>query len=93
MKGEFDANVPLAKRVQNWIVDQSTACDFTVFDLKIDWNICLGGHTEAELALVHTERPETKVLVRRKNPIPIDDVFSFITTWIFFHPFLQPTQL
>ena len=33
MKGNFDAYVlwPLAKRVKNWIVDRSTACDFTVF--------------------------------------------------------------
>ena len=32
MKGKFDAYVlwPLAKRVQNWIVDWSTAHDFTV---------------------------------------------------------------
>ena len=32
MKGKFDAYVlwPLAQRVQNWIVDQSTARDFTV---------------------------------------------------------------
>ena len=34
MQGKFDAYVlwPLAKRIQNWIVDQSTARDFTVFD-------------------------------------------------------------
>ena len=33
MKGKFDAYVlwPLAKRVQNWIVDRSNARDFTVF--------------------------------------------------------------
>ena len=32
MKGKFDIYVlwPLAQRVQNWIVDRSTACDFTV---------------------------------------------------------------
>ena len=32
MKGKFDACVlwPFIKRVQNWIVDQSSACDFTV---------------------------------------------------------------
>ena len=32
MKGKFDAYVlwPLTKRVQNWIVDRSTARDFTV---------------------------------------------------------------
>ena len=30
MKGKFDAYVPLAKRVQNCIVDWSTACNFTV---------------------------------------------------------------
>ena len=32
MKGKFDAYVlwPLAKKLQNWIVDQSTAHDFTV---------------------------------------------------------------
>ena len=32
MKGKFDAYVlwPLAKKFQNWIVDQSTARDFTV---------------------------------------------------------------
>ena len=32
MKGKFDAYVlwPLAKRVQNWIVDQFTARDFTI---------------------------------------------------------------
>ena len=33
MKGKFDA---LAKRVQNWIVDQSTARDFTVTQKHID---------------------------------------------------------
>ena len=33
VKGKFDAYVlwPLAKRNQNWIVDRSTACDFTVY--------------------------------------------------------------
>ena len=33
MEGKFDAYVvwPLAKRVQNWIVDRSTARDFTVY--------------------------------------------------------------
>ena len=32
MKGKFDAYVlwPLAKKLQNWIVDRSTARDFTV---------------------------------------------------------------
>ena len=32
MKGKFDAYVlwPLAKSFQNWIVDRSTACDFTI---------------------------------------------------------------
>ena len=37
MKGKFDAYVlwPLAKRVQNWIVDRSTARDFTVS--KVFW--------------------------------------------------------
>ena len=32
MKGKIDAYVlwPLAQKFQNWIVDQSTACDFTV---------------------------------------------------------------
>ena len=34
MKGKFDAYVLLAKRVQNWIVDRSTACDITVVTLK-----------------------------------------------------------
>jgi len=35
MKGKFDAYVlwPLAKRVQNWIVDRSTARDFTVYGI------------------------------------------------------------
>ena len=35
MKGKFDAYVlwPLVKKFQNWIVDQSTACEFTVFDI------------------------------------------------------------
>ena len=33
MKGKFDAYVlwPLAKKFQNWIVDRSTSCNFTVF--------------------------------------------------------------
>ena len=37
MKGKFEAYVlrPLAKRVQNWIVDQSTARDFTVYIARI----------------------------------------------------------
>ena len=32
MKGKFDAYVlwPLVKKIQNWIVDRSTARDFTV---------------------------------------------------------------
>ena len=36
MKGKFDANVvwPLEKNVRNWIVDRSTARDFTVHDVK-----------------------------------------------------------
>ena len=35
MKGNFDAYVlwPLVKKFQNWIVDQSTACKFMVFDI------------------------------------------------------------
>ena len=41
MKGNFDAYVlwPVAKRVQNWIVDRSTARDFTVIDLHrlVNW--------------------------------------------------------
>ena len=37
MKGKFDAYVlwPLAKKLQNWIVDQSTARDFTVVEHSI----------------------------------------------------------
>ena len=33
MKGKFDAYVlwSLAQRVQNWIVDWSTVCNFTVY--------------------------------------------------------------
>ena len=36
MKWKFDAYVlwPLAKRVQNWIVDWSTARDFTIISDK-----------------------------------------------------------
>ena len=36
MKGKFDACVvwPLAKKFQNWIVDRSTARDFTVYSLN-----------------------------------------------------------
>ena len=39
MKGKFDAYVlwPLAKRVQNWIVDRSTARDFTVYMWEVWW--------------------------------------------------------
>ena len=35
MKGKFDAYVlwPLSTRVQNWTVDGSSACNFTVFSL------------------------------------------------------------
>ena len=35
MEGNFDAYVlwPLKKMVQNWIVDRSTAHDFTVFQI------------------------------------------------------------
>ena len=37
MKGKFDAYLlwPLAKRVKNWIVDQSTACNFAVYQMEI----------------------------------------------------------
>ena len=37
MKGKFNANVlwPLAKKFQNWIVDQSTAHDFTVVNIYV----------------------------------------------------------
>ena len=40
MKGKFDAYVlwPLAKMFQNWIVDRSTARDFTVFDDQFSWD-------------------------------------------------------
>ena len=40
IKGKFDAYVmwPLAKRVQNWIVDRSTAWDFTKHDFEKDFN-------------------------------------------------------
>ena len=36
MKGKFDAYIlwPLAKKFQNWIVDRSTARDFTVIDVN-----------------------------------------------------------
>ena len=36
MKGNFEGYVlwPLDKMVQNWIVDRSTACDFTVFQIN-----------------------------------------------------------
>ena len=42
MKGKFDAYVrwPLAQNFQNWIVDRSTARDFTVYNL-IDVNFHL----------------------------------------------------
>ena len=42
MKGKFDAYVlwPLSTRVQNWIVDGSSACDFTVFTFWLA--SCLG---------------------------------------------------
>ena len=41
MKGKFDAYVlwPLAKSVQNWMVSQSTAPDFTVFIFFIKKNV------------------------------------------------------
>ena len=41
MKGKFDAYVlwPLAKRIQNWIVDKSPAWDFT---LVVPWNSTTG---------------------------------------------------
>ena len=34
MKGKFDAYVlwPLAQKFQNWMVDRSTARDFTVYE-------------------------------------------------------------
>ena len=37
MKGKFDAYAlwPLAKKFQNWIVDRSTARNFTVFEMTI----------------------------------------------------------
>ena len=37
MKGKFDAYAlwPLAKMIQNWKVDQSTALDFTVIYLNL----------------------------------------------------------
>ena len=40
MKGKFDAYVlwPLTKRVQNWILDQSTARDFTVVEIFLEKN-------------------------------------------------------
>ena len=36
MKGKFDAYVlwPLAKKFQNWIVDRSTARNFTVYKVE-----------------------------------------------------------
>ena len=43
MKGKFDAYVlwPLAKKFQNWIVDRSTAFDFTVYNKNSSQNIRL----------------------------------------------------
>ena len=46
MKGNFDPYVPLTKKFQNWIVDQSTAPKFTVlFEVKTSvyrtWNVLL----------------------------------------------------
>ena len=42
MKGKFDAYVlwPLAKKFQNWIVNRSTARDFTVFEI-VDYALAL----------------------------------------------------
>ena len=50
MKGKFDANVlwPLAKRVQNWIVNRSTARNFTLsigsFWVAVPCNLWPFGH-------------------------------------------------
>ena len=55
MKGNFDAYVlwPLDKMVQNWIVDRSTAGDFTVVDNSSRW--CLLFQTDFNfLQIFHT---------------------------------------
>ena len=43
IKEKFDAYVlwPLAKKLQNWIVDQSTASDFTVVTFRLSWLVAL----------------------------------------------------
>ena len=54
MKGKFDAYIlwPLAKKFQTWIVDRSTARDFTVFNtdfniwgpVRMEWSTHRSGH-------------------------------------------------
>ena len=56
MKGKFDAYVlwPLAKKFQNWIVDQSSARDFTVFGSCFErwWCFKTGQASNLETILV-----------------------------------------
>ena len=47
MKGKFDSYVlwPLSKRVQNWTIDGSTACNFTVIQMNSSEKIRSFHHT------------------------------------------------
>ena len=62
MRGEFDTYVlwPLAKRIQNWIVAQSTACDYNYMIIKfifgIETHVCTCSFTVHDITKKHSNR-------------------------------------
>ena len=65
MKGKFYAYVlwPLAQSVQNWIVDRSTTCDFTVNGIKLHFfhkNIVLNSTLWSSNNVATGNLPETQ---------------------------------
>ena len=74
MKGKFDVYVlwPSAKRVQNWIVDESTARDFTVYALlqHIHENLFLRNILWKQICMkirLHLQKPFYHIGRGRKN--------------------------
>ena len=67
MKGKFVAYVlwPLAKGVQNWLVDRSTACDFTVHGFMS--NLIKKSWTDSNHASIGTATPEKTASKKSSN--------------------------
>ena len=87
VKGKFDAYVlwTLAKRVQNWIVDRSIACDFKVCTKKgMFWVGDLRPAQPKSYEKTSTQPNPTRIWILRANPPQLNP---------FFDPEVQPQKL